>query len=226
MNSKLLKNLKILIVEDEKKLAQLLKDAISDSFFSVVLAKEGKEGLKKFKIFKPDIVITDIMMPLLDGLEMTQAIKELDEYIPIIILSAHSDKEKLLKAIDLGINKYFIKPFDPDELIEHIKKIAPKLNKQKQIKLNEDFIFDNNTMSLYKNSKLINLTKREKEFLYLLIKHENTLVSTQTIKTTLWKEDVSDERLRTFIKRLRVKISKDIIENVLGQGYLISPLNS
>ncbi|WP_428026590.1 response regulator transcription factor [Arcobacter sp.] len=226
MENTLLKELKILLVEDEKRLAQLLKDAISDSFFSIVIAKDGKEGLKKFKSFKPDIVITDIMMPFCDGLEMTQKIKELDEFIPIIVLSAHSDKEKLLKAIDLGINKYFIKPFDPDELIEHIKKIAPKINKQKKVFLKENFIFDNNTMTLYKDGKIINITKREKEFLFLLIKHQNTLVTTEDIKINLWKEEVSDERLRTFIKRLRIKISKDIIENIQGQGYLISPLNT
>ncbi|MGB5918883.1 response regulator transcription factor [Arcobacter sp.] len=226
MEKVLLKNLKILIVEDEKRLAQLLKDAINDYFFSVIIAKDGKEGLKKFKSFKPDIVITDIMMPLCDGLEMTQKIKEFDELTPIIILSAHSDKDKLLKAIDIGINKYFIKPFDPEDLIVHIKKIAPKLNKQKRVSLKENFTFDNNTMTLYENGKIVNITKREKDFLYLLIKHQNILVSSEEIKSTLWKEEVSDERLRTFIKRLRIKTSKDIIENILGQGYLISPLDT
>ena len=223
---KLLKTLKILIVEDEKRLAQLLKEAIADSFFRVVIAKDGNEGLKKFKTFKPDIVITDIMMPFCDGLEMTQKIKELDENIPIIILSAHSDKEKLLKAIDVGINKYFIKPFDPDEVILHIKKIAPNLNKKKQIVLKENFIFDNNSMNLYKNDELITLTKREKEFFYLLIKYKNNLVTTEQIKQTLWNEEVNDERVRTFIKRLRLKTSKKIIENVSGQGYLISVLDN
>jgi two-component system response regulator ArlR len=222
----LLKTLKILIVEDEKRLAQLLKNAISDSFVSIVIAKDGNEGLKKFKSFKPDIIITDIMMPFCDGLQMTQEIKELDENIPIIILSAHSEKEKLLKALELGINKYFIKPFDPEEVIEYINKIAPKLRKQKQIILKDNFIFNNNTFSLYKNASFIILTKREKEFLHLLIKHKNTLVSTQEIKKTLWTQEVHDERLRTFIKRFRVKTSKDIIENVSGQGYLISVLNN
>jgi len=227
MDLKLLKLLKILIVEDERKLSQLLKDAIEEYFFSVVLAKDGKEGLKKFKTFKPDIVISDIMMPSCDGLEMTKKIKEIDEFVPIIILSAYSDKEKLLKAIDLGINKYFIKPFEPDDVIEYINKIAPKLNKQKKIKLKENFIFDNNTTSLYKNGEIINLTKREKEFLFLLIKHQNSVVSSEDIKSKLWEnEEVNDERLRTFIKRLRIKTSKNIIENILGQGYLISPLNS
>ena len=225
MKKELLKNLKILIVEDEKRLAQLLKDSISNSFFSVVIASNGEDGLKKFKSFKPDIIITDIMMPFCDGLEMTLQIKELDESIPIIVLSAHSDKEKLLKAIDLGINKYFIKPFDPEELLEHINKLALKLNKQKQSKLKEDFIFDNNSLSLYKNNSLISLTKREKELFYLLIKHKNQLVTTKDLKENLWNDEVNDEALRTFIKRVRIKTSKDLIENVSGQGYLISVLD-
>lgn len=224
MDYNLLKTLKILIVEDEVNLSKLLKDAISDFFFSVITAKDGEEGLKKFKANKPDIVITDIMMPTCDGLEMTHNIKEIDELIPIIVLSAHSDKEKLLKAIDLGINKYFIKPFDPDDLIEHINKIAPSLNKRRKVKLKDSYVFDNNSRSLYKNDKLVNLTKREKEFFYILLKQGNQVVSSQKIKDSLWNEPVSDERLRTFIKRLRIKTSKDIIENASGQGYLISPL--
>lgn len=222
----ILKTLKILIVEDEKRLAQLLKEAINDSFYKVVIAKDGTEGLKKYKSFKPDIIITDIMMPKLDGLDMTIKIKEIDSNIPIIILSAHSDKEKLLKAIDVGINKYFIKPFDPDEVIEHIKKLSIKIEKQKISILKDDFIFDNNSFSLHKNELLINLTKREKEFIYLLLKNKNSIVKTQTIKTSLWNEEVNDERLRTFIKRLRLKTSKDLIENISGQGYLISVLNN
>lgn len=226
MNYELLKTLKILIVEDEKRLAQLLRDAISEYFFSVIIAKDGNEGLKKFKSFKPDIIITDIMMPLCDGLDMTIKIKKLDENIPIIVLSAYSDKEKLLKAIDIGISKYFIKPFDPEEVIAHINKIAPILNKKRQVQLKEDFIFDNNSMSLYKNAVLITLTKREKEFIHLLIKLKNKIVDSEYIKENLWNEEVNDERLRTFIKRLRIKTSKDIIENISGQGYLISVLDS
>lgn len=222
-NNKLLKELKILFVEDEVNISKLLKDAISDYFFSFNIANNGKEGLEKYKKIGPDIIITDIMMPELDGLEMTKEIRKNNENIPIIVLSAFSDKEKLLKAIDIGITKYFIKPFDPDELLEYITVLSKKLNKNRIICLNKDFTFDNNTNNLFEDDVLVNITKREKSFINLLIKNRNNITSTEELKKVLWEnEEVSDERVRTFIKRLRKKTSKELIQNIAGQGYLIS----
>ena len=216
-----MKSLKVLIVEDETKLANLIKASIKELFFKVNIAKDGIEGLKKFQSFKPDIIISDITMPNLDGLEMCQRIRE-ESNIPIVILSAYSQKEKLLKAIDLGINKYFIKPFDIEEFLEYLKNLSKNIKKIKTYKLKDNFVFDNNSVCLYKDEILINLTKREREFLNILINNKNSLVKKEDIKTLLWNEDVSDERLRTFIKRLRLKTSKDLVENVSSQGYLIS----
>ncbi|MCG3674409.1 response regulator transcription factor [Aliarcobacter butzleri] len=216
-----MKSLKVLIVEDEIKLANLIKASIKELFFKVNIAKDGIEGLKKFQSFKPDIIISDITMPNLDGLEMCQKIRE-ESNIPIVILSAYSQKEKLLKAIDLGINKYFIKPFDIEEFLEYLKNLSKNIKKIKTYKLKDNFVFDNNSVCLYKDEILINLTKREREFLNILIKNKNSLVKKEDIKTLLWNEDVSDERLRTFIKRLRLKTSKDLVENVSSQGYLVS----
>ncbi|MDN5069225.1 response regulator transcription factor [Aliarcobacter butzleri] len=216
-----MKSLKVLIVEDETKLANLIKASIKELFFKVNIAKDGIEGLKKFQSFKPDIIISDITMPNLDGLEMCQRIRE-ESNIPIVILSAYSQKEKLLKAIDLGINKYFIKPFDIEEFLEYLKNLSKNIKKIKTYKLKDNFVFDNNSVCLYKDEILINLTKREREFLNILIKNKNSLVKKEDIKTLLWNEEVSDERLRTFIKRLRLKTSKYLVENVSSQGYLIS----
>jgi DNA-binding response OmpR family regulator len=223
----ILKEFKVLLVEDESNIAKLLKDAIGDYFFSFTLAKNGQEGLEKMKTIKPDIIITDIMMPKLDGLAMTEKIKQIDESIPVIVLSAFSEKEKLLNAIDIGITKYFIKPFDPDEVLEYLVSLAIKLDKKRVFKLSEDLYFDRNKNNLFdKNDKIINLTKREKDFLYLLIKNHPNSVSVEKIKKTLWeKEEATDERLRTFIKRIRAKTSKTLIKNISGQGYLISPDN-
>lgn len=217
-----MKNLKVLIVEDEQKLANLIRSSIKDLFFKVVTAKDGIEGLKKFNSFKPDIIISDILMPNLNGLEMCKAIKE-QSNIPIVILSAHSQKEMLLQAIDIGISKYFIKPFDIESFIEYLKELSSKINNEKNFTLKDGFVFVKNSISLYKNDELVNLTKREREFINLLLDNKNSLVKLEDIKEILWQEDeVSDERVRTFIKRLRVKTSKDLIENVSSQGYMIS----
>ena len=223
MKTDLLKDLKILIVEDEAKLGKLLKDAIKEYFYNVNIALNGEEGISKFKSLKPDIIITDIMMPVMDGLEMAIQIKELNEKTPIIVLSAFSEKEKLLKAIDIGITKYFIKPFDPDELINYLNELALKLQKNRIISLTDGFSFDNSSMNLYKDKKLLNLTKREKEFIYMLVENRDTVINKDLIKKTLWNDvTISDERLRTFIKRVRVKTSKELIDNASGQGYSIS----
>ncbi|MCP4970794.1 MAG: response regulator transcription factor [Arcobacter sp.] len=213
----------MLFVEDEINIAKFIKDALSDYFFSFTIATNGEEGLKKFKKINPDIVITDIMMPKLDGLEMTKKIKNINENIPIVVISAFSDKEKLLKAIDLGITKYFIKPFDPEEVLEYLTFLAKKLNKHRIVCINKHFSFDNNTKNLFEDNKLVNITKREKEFISLLLENKNDIVDPNTIKSSLWKnENVTNERLRTFIKRLRVKTSKELIKNIASQGYLIS----
>lgn len=221
-----LQDLKILCVEDEANISKLLKEAIGEYFYSFTLAKDGIEGIEKFQVVNPDIVITDIMMPKLDGLEMSKKIKELDENIPIIILSAYSEKEKLLQAIDLGISKYFIKPFDPDKLLEYLSFLAHKLSIQKTVCLNQYFSYDLNTKTLFENEKRVKLTKREELFLYLLIKSKNRFLSLEKMKKELWEDELpSKERVRTFIKRLRGKLIHELIQNSSGRGYLISKEN-
>jgi DNA-binding response OmpR family regulator len=220
MRNKFLKELKILLVEDEEKLSTLLKNAIGESFASFTVASNGAEGLEIFKRVSPDIVITDIMMPIMSGLEMAKEIKKIDANTPIIILSAYSETEKFLDAIDVGVVKYFIKPFDLDELLEYILSLESMLE-SKLIALEEGFAFNRVTTSLYKDSKFVALTKKEKLFMQLLLKNRE-MVDDAIIKETLWEdEEVSDERVRTFIKRLRVKTSKNLIKNITGQGYAI-----
>jgi len=227
MRRRFLKQLKILLVEDEEKLARLLKNAIGDVFQSFTLAKDGKEGLEKFLKISPDIVITDIMMPRSTGLEMSREIRKIDETIPIIILSAFSDSEKFLDAIDIGVAKYFIKPFDPDELLDYIETISDKLG-NKKVALHEGFSFNLTTNNLYKDGRYVSLSKNENKFIQLLIEYsqEESVANDVTIKSVLWNDAAaSDERLRTFIRRLRAKTSKDLVQNIKGQGYKINLLS-
>jgi DNA-binding response OmpR family regulator len=221
MKNRSLKDIKVLFVEDEENLARLLKEAIGDNFHSFILATDGINGIELFKKTKPDIVITDIMMPRLSGLDMAKELKRINPKIPIIILSAFSEKEKLFSAIDIGITKYFLKPFDIDELLDYISSIAPKLS-TKLVNLNEGFVFNKTTNSLYKNERFVPLSKNETKFLWLLLDNQNRVVDDSIIKEELWGENVSDERVRTFIRRFRAKTSKKLIKNVKGVGYQLS----
>jgi DNA-binding response OmpR family regulator len=221
MNYNSLKDLKVLLVEDEEKLATLLKSSIGDYFYTFSIANDGKDGLDKFTKVLPDIVISDIMMPKLDGLQMAQKIKKINPNIPIIILSAFSEKEKLLNAIDVGVVKYFIKPFDPDELLDYIVTLS-KTIKSEPLIFNDGFTFNKTKRSLYKEEKYVPLTKREVMFMELLIDNISSITDSELIKETLWKDGKgTDVTLRSFIKRLRIKTSKDLINNIKGEGYQI-----
>lgn len=218
MKKRTLKELKILLVEDEESLARLLKEAIGDSFHSFTIAKDGVEGMELFRKIKPDIVITDIMMPHKTGLEMAREIREVNTSIPIIVLSAFSEKEKLFGAIDAGVSKYFLKPYHAEDILEYINSITSKIQ-NRVVKLNECFIFNKTTNSLYKNDKYVALTKNEIKFITLLLENKDKKLDEVSIKESLWGIEASDERVRTFIKRLREKTSKHLIKNIKGFGY-------
>ncbi|MBU1658844.1 response regulator transcription factor [bacterium] len=224
IKNKILKELKVLLVEDEEKLSSLLKKAIGDNFYAFYIANNGKEGMDKFLKLSPDVVITDIMMPEVTGLEMAKEIKKIDPSVPIIILSAFSETDKFLDAIDVGVVKYFIKPFDTDELLEYISSLSQTLG-SRLISLVDGFSFNKTSKSLYKEGRYVALTKNESKFIQLLLEqHENqkNIVEDATIKNTLWmNEEVSDEKLRTFVRRVRAKTSKGLISNIKGQGYEI-----
>jgi len=228
MHNRVLKELRVLLVEDEEKLATLLKNAIGDSFYSFHIGSNGKEGLEMFKTLAPDIVITDIMMPYMDGLEMSKEIRNLNTDVPIIILSAFSETDKFLNAIDVGVVKYLIKPFDPDELLEYIDSLSEKFA-SKLLKLVDGFTFHTTKMSLYKNARFISLSKNEQKFIKFMIQNysEGEMIQDDVIKQLLWSDErVSDERLRTFIRRFRQKTSKNLVLNLKGSGYQINKILS
>lgn len=218
MRRKSLKSLRVLFVEDEENIARLLKEAIGDSFYSFTIAKDGKDGIEMFEKISPDIVITDINMPKMSGLEMATRLKDINRNIPVIILSAFSEREKLFGAIDAGVVKYFLKPYDPDEILEYICTISDELG-SKTVELCDGFSYNKTTHALYKDSRYVSLSKNENKFFALLVENENSIIDDEAIKQCVWGESVNDERLRTFVRRLRAKTSKTLIINIKGLGY-------
>ena len=217
------KELTLLLVEDEDSIRESMQEVFSGVFQKVISASNGDEGLKKFKKFSPDIVIADIMMPIMDGLEMSKQIKEVSKNTPVVILSAYSEKEKLLKAIDVGIDKYVIKPIDMDELFVVLEQIVKtKIIGADIIEISGGYSFNQTKKVLVKNGVEIALTKKELAFISLLVKRIGTLVLTEEIRNVVWfGEKVNDPAVRTFIKRIRDKVGAGLIKNSPGLGYKI-----
>lgn len=197
---------------------------LSERFSKVIGAQNGDEGLKKFKKFKPDLVITDIAMPIMDGLDMAREIKEISDDVPIVVLSAYSEKERLLRSIDIGIDKYLIKPVDIEELFKVLDYlIGEKIEANMLVKISEEYQFNKTKRTLIYSGGEIVLTKKELAFISLLLKQPGVLVLHEDIKKNVWiGEHVSDTAVRTFIKRVRDKVGEDFIKNVPSLGYKIN----
>ncbi|ELU8942721.1 response regulator transcription factor [Campylobacter jejuni] len=218
------KELIILVVEDEIKTRESLINVLSERFSKVIGAQNGDEGLKKFKKFKPDLVITDIAMPIMDGLDMAREIKEISDDVPIVVLSAYSEKERLLRSIDIGIDKYLIKPVDIEELFKVLDcLVGEKIEANMLVKISEEYQFNKTKRTLIHNGQEIVLTKKESAFISLLLKQPGVLVLHEDIKKNVWiGEHVSDTAVRTFIKKVRDKVGEDFIKNVPSLGYKIN----
>jgi len=132
-----LEEVTLLYVEDSLAIREILSARLKKKVKKLIVAEDGEEGLAKFKEYKPDMILTDVTMPKMDGIEMARKIKEVDSYIPIIILSAHNDSTYLLEAIELGISGYLLKPVDREKMTILLETYArtvvlDKINKQQQ----------------------------------------------------------------------------------------------
>jgi len=217
------KNLKILYVEDEDEIRELMQDVLGEDFALFETAKDGQEGLAKFIEGNFDCVITDIQMPGMDGLEVAEKIKKIKN-IPVILLTAYSEKERLFKAIDVGVSKYLVKPFTPEKLLDVLCEI---FEQKDQILLGKDLLYCKSKGEIKRGEEINKLTKKEKILLDLLLESSDRIVSNKEIEEAVWPQgDFSQDALRTLVKRLRKKTDKDLIENFSGLGYKIKLGNS
>ena len=221
--SRILKNLTVLLVENNSDSRKIIYDILIDNFEKVITAQNGDEGLKKFKKYNPNMVITDVFMPIIDGLDMAKCIKEISIDTPIIVLSTHCEKETLLKAIDVGIDKFLIKPIIPGDFLATIENVAKnKIETTNIIKIGNGYSFNKIKRVLIREGVEISLTKKELAFVSLLIKRFGTLVLHDEIKSVVWVgESVTEAAIRTFVKRVRDKVGSSFIKNVPGLGYKI-----
>ena len=218
---------KVLYVEDEETLAFLTSDNL-EQHFDVVHCANGKIGLDTFCKNQFDIVVTDIMMPEMDGFELATEIRKRNQEIPIIFLSAKTMKEDRIKGLKLGADDYLVKPYSIEELILKIEVFLHRSQKntEKIVKQYEfaGFIFEPENYLIKNETSKTTLTEREAQLLKLFLDNPNTVLKREKILMELWGSDdyFLGRSLDVFISRLR-KIIKETpslsIENIPRVGF-------
>ncbi|MCD8179153.1 MAG: response regulator transcription factor [Tannerellaceae bacterium] len=222
-----MRKIKVLLVEDEEILASIIKDTLEGEEFQIELAFNGQEGLEKLPDINPDIIVTDIMMPGMDGFTMVKKIRENGLAVPVLFLSARSSTNDVVEGFELGGNDYLKKPFGMAELAIRIKALLNRINSQpakQDVYEIGNYKFDPVTQNLFFAGNKQALSNRESEILKRFCDHINQVVSTQDILLELWGDDsfFNTRSLHVFITKLRHKLSKDPriqILNVRGIGY-------
>lgn len=218
--------IKIVLAEDEPSLAQIVKESLETRGFDVFLAQNGVEAYEIYKVQKPEVLVLDVMMPKKDGFTLAKEIREENNQIPIIFLTAKSQTKDVLEGFSHGGNDYLKKPFSMEELIVRIHSL---LNRN-TLKINEkainigNYIFNYTKQTLLFNNKSILLTHRESELLFLLTQKKNEISDRTFILKKLWGDDdfFNARSMDVFITKLRKKLKNDEniqIVNVRGYGY-------
>ena len=223
--NKILKNLNILYIEDEKNIRLNIKKTLElfcENVFDAENILNAKEILTKQRI---DIIISDINLPDMSGIDFVKEIRIKDKTIPIILLSAYTDKEFLLEATKLKLVDYLTKPINFKDLNNALQKCVEEiLDNSRYIitfKNNIQYNVSHNCLIDDTKKEEIHLTSKELDLLNFLIKNNNRVCSAEELKSAIWDDylEATDSALKNLLNKLRKKIGKESIVNISGVGY-------
>lgn len=220
--------LSVLIIEDEVKIADVVEAYLKRDGFTTMTANDGKEGLEKFKMYEPDIVVLDLMLPDISGEELCKIIKK-EGNTPVIMLTAKSAEEDVLNCFSLGCDDYVIKPFRPKELVARVNSVLKRtfgIDKDNDLTFNDsDLRINLKSGEVYKEGSPISLTQSEYKILVTLAMNPKLIFTrNQLINRVKDESEAYDRVIDTHIKNLRSKIESNTKEpkyilTVYGVGY-------
>jgi len=223
---KILKNLNILYVEDEENIIDKYAYFLEESFKEVFIARDGEEAYSIYQENKVHLIIMDLLIPKMSGIALAKKIRQEDDTVPIIALTAHSDREILLDIVDLNFSSYLIKPVLRSDLINALKKVSQKVDGSRSLPLPCNCSWDTKSRTLFYNDESIFLTKRELKLFELLVEKAGAPCSDDEIFFYVWGDEfdkvITNSSIRTLVKNLRKKIPSELIKNQYGVGYKIS----
>ncbi|AXH14266.1 hypothetical protein CRU99_13670 [Malaciobacter mytili] len=222
--------MKLLFVEDDELLRKSYSVFLEDLFDEIIEAQDGKDGLEKYYKYRPDIIMLDISMPHINGMDVIKEIRKNDNDVTIIILSAHSDKSYLFDAIELNIFKYLVKPLPRSLFKEAIAKaIASRSEHEKNdlIYLDDGFVWDSFNKILKKDNETVDITKNEYKILSKFCNKDIHYFTLMDLFNCIYdySEEFNENKIMMILKRFRKKTSTKIIKNIYGMGYKFNIIN-
>lgn len=219
--------MRILVVEDEYDMAKALSRGLSQKGYAVDIAKTGPEGIRLGMVYEYDLVILDLNLPEMDGLDVCQKIREEKPNLPILILTARERVEDKITGLDLGADDYLVKPFHFEELTARIRAILRRNLKERTLVLTAGNIkLDPSGKKVWLEDQKLILTRKEFGILHYLMRRSGEVVSQEELIEHVWNERVNlfSNTVRVHIHSLRQKLSDEVdkpkyIETVVGQGY-------
>lgn len=223
--------MKILVVDDEPKIRELIGQYLTVAGYETEFAKDGIEALNIVSKGDIDMVILDVMMPFMDGITCLKEMRSRGFKTPVIILSAKGEEYDKITGFDAGTDDYIVKPFSPKELMARIKAVAmranPEMNENNERYIFGDLVIDVPSHSIKIKGEYINVTPKEFDLLVCLVQNKGVALSRERILLKVWNYDYfgEDRTVDTHIKMLRshLKEYRDCIETVWGVGYKFEP---
>lgn len=220
--AKKLKTLRVLYVEDEEEIRKHIADTLSFYVKEVIEAKDGKEAYELYKANKPDVILSDILMPIMNGIELVEKIRATDKKTPIVMITAHTQKDYLLSAVKLHLEQYLVKPVTLPEILESLCICIEKISSNHAIvyDLPKGYHYDFDHKLLTYDNEIIKLNKKEIQFFELLLQNIQRVVTYDELQEYVWGDNVmTDNALRSVVTSIRKKLPQDIISNLSGVGY-------
>lgn len=220
---------KILIIEDEKNISEIVAKYLEKEGYTTLIANDGIEGLALFRDSNPDLVISDVMMPTIDGFEVLREIRLISD-IPVIMLTAKQEEVDRLKGFENGADDYVTKPFSPKELVRRVMVMLKRTYKaieDKQVLIEGELKLDLNKQKLYKNEDEIDITSKEFQIIYAFFKNPRQILSREQLIELAFSNgfDGFDRTIDAHVKKIRHKIEEDTknpkyLKTKYGAGYI------
>jgi DNA-binding response OmpR family regulator len=224
--------MQILVVEDERRMAELLEKTFHEDGHQVVVARNGREGFEIARCSPFDVIVLDVMLPGMDGMAVARRLRECRNQTPVLMLTARDAPADIVKGLDCGADDYLAKPFSIDILLARVRAVSRRGVIARPVVLQvADVKLDPASHGVTRGGKVLNLTPREYRLLELLMRNAGRAVSRDTILESVWgfSSDVNENTLEVFMRLLRLKVDTrqaKLIHTVRGFGYMMREPNA